>query len=96
MIYSDSMVRAHRVEEVLQNVSKYISMIWNEGIGRRKIYHRYFSINRAQNVEWSITNLALWPKNDPKLIFLDIVFDFAGYKQLWWDLLNVDGKNEIP
>ena len=46
MIYSDSMVRAHRAEEVLQNVFKDIAMIWNGG-DKRKIYHRYFTINRA-------------------------------------------------
>jgi len=80
MIYSDSMVRAHRAEEVLQNVFKDITMIWNEGSDRIKFYHRYFTINKARNTEWPITNPVLWPQNDPKLIFPDTVFDFAGYK----------------
>jgi len=37
---------------------------------------------------------ALWPGGCPKLIFLDTVYDFAAYKQLWWDFLNVDDKEE--
>lgn len=40
-------------------------------------------------------NVAIWPRNDPNLIFLDTIYNFLGYKKLWWDILNVDGKYEI-
>ena len=96
MVYTSSMATMHQVEESLQNAFHVISMIWSEGGYRRKIYHRFFYINRTRNTHWPITknNDALWPRNDPNLIFPDTIYNFAGYKKLWWDILNVDGKDE--
>ena len=73
-----------------------ISGIWSHGGIRRGIYEKYFCINRTQNLAWpmptqtSILSLG----GDPKLIFPDTVYDFAAYKEPWWDFLNVHDKEE--
>lgn len=96
MVYTSNMATAHQAEGALQNNFHDIAMIWSEGGRQRNIYYRYFVINRTRNTNWTITRNSpiLWPQNNPNLIFPDTVFNFAGYKKLWWDLLNVDGKKE--
>lgn len=72
-------------------------MNWYEGGRQRNIYHRYLVINKTRNTDWTITRNSpiLWPQNNPNLMFPYTIFNFAGHKKLWWDLLNVDGKKEI-
>ena len=36
----------------------------------------------------------MWPGDDPNLLFPDTVYNFAGYKNHWWNLMNKDGHNE--
>jgi len=38
-------------------------------------------------------NQKTWPENDPNLIFPNTIYNFARYKKLWWDILNVVGRN---
>ena len=37
----------------------------------------------------------MWPQGDPSIIFPDIIYKFTGYKKLWRDIMNVDGKEEV-
>lgn len=96
MVYSRSMAAAYQGKESLRSDFHDLNMIWSEGGDIRRVYHKYFCINRPRNTHWPImtNNAALCPRNDPNLIFPDTIYNFEGYKKLWWDILNVDGKNE--
>lgn len=50
MVYSRSMIVAHQAEETLRSDFHDIIMIWFEGGDRRKVYHKYFCINRTRNL----------------------------------------------
>lgn len=96
MIYIKSKREALYAEDALQRDFHYITGIWCHGGIFCGIYEKYFCINRTRNLAWPMPTQTstLWPGGDPKLIFLDRVYDFVAYKQLWWDLLNVDENEE--
>ena len=95
MVYSISMAATHQVEETLRTDFHDTTMIWSKGSDRRRVYHKYFCINRTTNPAWTHRlNFSQWPGGDPNLIFPNTIYNFTGHKNIWWDLLNVDGKNE--
>lgn len=96
MIYKKAKRDVRYVEVALQQDFHDISGIWYHGGARSGIYEKYFFIHPTRNLTWSWSthNDAKWPKGDPIIILSDTVYDFAGYKQLWWNFLNVDDKEE--
>ena len=91
MVYSRSMLFENLAEEALSKDLKDITMIWTEGSNRRHVYHKYFRINRTRDPRWSDL-FSMWPRGDMSIIFPDTIYNYAGYKKLWWDILKTMGK----
>ena len=36
----------------------------------------------------------MWPQGNPSIIFPDTMYNFSDYKKLWWEIMNIDVKNE--
>lgn len=95
MMYSHSMAASHEAERSLSKDFWDLYVISTGGSDRSKEYYKSFVINRVRKIGPYIHGkFTSWPHDDPKLLFPDTVYNFAGYERLWWDLLNKDGPEE--
>ena len=95
MMYNHSMAASEEAERSLSQDFWDLSVICTGGDDRTKIYYKSCVINRVRKLgSYTHGKFTSWPHDDPKLLFPDTVYNFAGYERLWWDLLNKDGPEE--
>lgn len=83
----------HLDEEFLSQNFRDITMIYTEGCSQRRIFTNYISINQTRWSRW-YNMLEMWPQGNPTIIVLETIYNFSDYKNLGWDITNVDGKNK--
>lgn len=99
MIYDKARRNAELARKALEQNFHNIATIWQYGGKDTGIYEKHVCIYHTRDL-WNEpghrkTHMAArWPRNDPMIMFPDTVFDFADYKRLWWQFLNVDDQTE--
>ena len=97
MIYDKERRDAGIAQRALEQKFHDIATIQYHGGANTGIYERYVCIYRTRDL-WNKPEhvrtqpAARLPRNDSKIIFPYRVYNFADYKQLWLDFLNVDDK----
>ena len=94
-MYSTSMTASHEAERSLSEDFFDLAIICTGGSDRTKIYYKSFAINRTRYPGWNWSErFRMWPGDNPDFVFPDTIYDFRGYKNLWWNLMNKDGRDE--
>ena len=95
MMYSTCMTASQEAERSLSEDFCDLTVISTSGSDRTNIFSKSYAISRTRypGKDW-LAEFCMWPGDDPNLLFPDTVYNFARYKNHWWNLMNKDGHNE--